>query len=153
MTNKIKHKYDLTRDTKDFFIASINDHTIWFAAKVLDKKLVRKMRTNQCTTRTIVVVELCAASVQLNWSQYLLNELLEDVKKVQAKGSAFHYSWLLILISFVVWAEPTNYQGVDVLVLCRGIRYQNLWFDKELSQRQKDNNIEFFLQGEPCDIM
>ena len=39
LTNNLKDKYDLTRDTRGFFIASINYHTVRFAAKVLDRKL------------------------------------------------------------------------------------------------------------------
>ena len=66
----------------------------------------------------IVVIELCATCNQLNWLQYFLNELLEDVEEKHKKVSAFHYSWLLILISFLAWEEPTNYEGVDVPILC-----------------------------------
>ena len=40
LKNKFKDEYDLARDTREFFIASINDHTIRFIAKVLDNKLV-----------------------------------------------------------------------------------------------------------------
>ena len=63
---------------------------------------------------------------QLNWLTYLLNEMLVDAKEVQEKVNPFQYSWLLILIYFVAWEEPLNYQGVDVPVPCRGSRYQNI---------------------------
>ena len=56
----------------------------------------------------LVATELSAVGVQLNWSQYMLNELLAYEMEVQEKGSTFHYSWLLILILFVSWAEPTK---------------------------------------------
>ena len=78
----------------------------------------------------------------------MLNELLGYVEEVQEKGTPFHYSWLLILISFLTWAEPPNYQGVYVLVQYRGDRYQNIWIEKEKSKKQKDDNVKFFLQGE-----
>ena len=116
MRNKLKDKHDLTRDTRGYLITSINDHIIWFTAKVLATKLVRKMRLNQCTVGTITTFELCVAGVQMNWSHYLLNDLLADVESSQEKGTAFHYSWLLILILFVTWLEPSNYQGVDIRV-------------------------------------
>ena len=103
-------------------MTSINDYTVWFTVKVLSSKLLQKMKSNQCTAGMIAAEELCAVGVQLNWSQYILNELLADAKEAQDKGSTFHYSWLLILISFVAWEEPTNYQGVDVSVLCQGAR-------------------------------
>ena len=56
----------------------------------------------------------------------MLNELLEDVVESQEKGNAFDYSWLIILISFVAWVEPPNYQVVDLLVRCTGARYHNV---------------------------
>ena len=37
-TNKLKEKYDLTRDTRGFAIASIIDYIVRFAAKVLSSK-------------------------------------------------------------------------------------------------------------------
>ena len=84
----------------------------------------------------------------MNWSHYVLNELLQDAKESQEKGNAFHYSWLLILILFVASAKPTNYQGVDIPVRCRGDRYQNLWFDKYIKGIQRDNNVQLFLHRE-----
>ena len=61
------------------------------------------MQSNQCTIGMIAATKLCASSAQLKWSQYLLNELLEDAEEAEEKGNTFHYSWLLILISFVAW--------------------------------------------------
>ena len=81
MKNKLKYKYDMTKNTKGFFIASINDHTIRFFAKVLARKLLPNMREHKCTVGMIIAAELCAIGVQLNWSQYLLNELLADAKE------------------------------------------------------------------------
>ena len=75
-----------------------------------------------------------------------MNELVVDVEELQEKGSPFHYSWLLLLISFVAWEESPKYQGVDVPVQCQGARYQNIWFDKEKPEQQGDNNVEFYLQ-------
>ena len=66
LTNKLKDKYDLSRDTRGFLITSINDHTIWFAAKVLATKLLQKMRSNQCIMGTTTLVELCTEGFQMN---------------------------------------------------------------------------------------
>ena len=64
------------------------------------------------------------------------------------KGTLFHYSWFLLLISFIAWSNPQDYQGLNLLVTCKGVRYHNLWFEKYLKDRQKHNNIEFFMHGE-----
>ena len=75
-----------------------------------------------------MLVALCAEGVQINWSQFLLNELLQDASLAQEEGTSFHYSWLLILISFIVWSKLEDYQQVYLPIRCRGARYQNLWF-------------------------
>ena len=103
LTNKIKYKYDLSRDTRGFLISSINDHIVRFAAKVLDTKLVQKMWLSQSTIGAITAAKIYAVGTQMNWSQYILNELLAYVEETQDKGNTFHYSWLLIFILFVSW--------------------------------------------------
>ena len=79
MVNRMKEKYDLTRDKRVFPISSINDTTILFAAKVLSRKMLQKMRQNQCTSGRIAATKECVVGVQMNWETYLLNELLVDV--------------------------------------------------------------------------
>ena len=103
------------------------------------------MRPNQCTVGTIAATELCVEGVQINWSQFLLNKLLIDAFKSQEKDNAFHYSWILILISFVTWVEPPNYQWVDLPLRCRGSIYQNLRFEKDMKDKEQDNNVQFFM--------
>jgi len=44
----------------------------------------------------------------LSWRMYLLNLFLEDCKDVQYLGTTFHYSWLIILIAFVVTGGSTK---------------------------------------------
>ena len=44
--------------------------------------------------------------------------------------------------------RPTRLPGVDLLVNCRGARYQNIWFEKYLKDWQKQNNIELFMHEE-----
>ena len=75
---------------------------------------------------------MCAVGVTFNWLQFLLNELIDDVDQAQEEPRAeFHYSWLLILISFILWSNPPEYQLMDFLVLFLGAKYQNLCEEKE----------------------
>ena len=119
-------KFGMTRETRGFSFTSIIYYIVQFTAKFLSRNLLWNIQPDKCTAGTIDATELCATGVQLNLSQYLLNELLAVVEEEKEKGITFHYSWILIMISCVAWAEPTNYEGVDVPVLCRGARYQNL---------------------------
>ena len=82
----MKDKYELMRDKRGFSIASINDMAVQFATNVLSKKLLRKMWPNQCTRRTIATFEQCTMGVQLNWSTYMVNELLVDAEDAEEKG-------------------------------------------------------------------
>ena len=65
-----------------------------------------------------------------------MNQLAEDVVAVQARERSFTYSWLLILIVLMDLIEPVNYQGMDleVVKVCKGARYRNLWWVKEPNQ-------------------
>ena len=71
----------------------------------------------------------------MNWALFLLHQLLEDALTTQF-GRSFSYSWLLILIALVAWMEPEDYQlmTVDAAKVCRGARYQNLWWVEEPSR-------------------
>ena len=117
-------------------IESINNYTIYFAAKVLESKLLHNMCPDQCTAGEIALYKICTEGVHINWCQFLLNELLQDAIDAHEKGRAFHYSWMLILISFIAWSDPPKYQGVYLPVNCKGVRYQNLWFEKEKKEWQ-----------------
>jgi hypothetical protein len=45
----------------------------------------------------------CVEGIQMNWVKYLVNQLELDYHKTQDQGYEFHFSWLLILITFVAW--------------------------------------------------
>ena len=91
----------------------------------------------QCSGAVIEIADLCAQGEKFNWSWYLLNALFEDVMLVQQKeGKKFYYSWLLILISFTVWADPSDYVHMDVPISCLGEKYQNLWEYKTDNKHQ-----------------
>ena len=79
----------------------INDKVICVGEKLLAMKIVRKNHPNQCTLGVIESEENCTGCIQINWSLFLLNKLMEDVVLVQEVGNAFTYSWLLILIVLV----------------------------------------------------
>ena len=143
----MKGKYQLVHGGNDYLISSINYIAVRSAEKILCSKVLRKIRPTECTTATIELAEQCMQGVQINWSQFLLNELMDDMVDMQELLSAkFHYSWLLILISFVAWTPP-NYQPMDILVEYINTKFQNLWDDKD-NKRKNDTKIEFFLQGE-----
>ena len=80
----------------------------------------------------------------MNSSLFLLSQLTEDVVIVQDEERPFTYSWLLILITLVAWMDPEDYQRMDIeaIKVCKGVRYQNLWWVEEPS-RKEDCTIHF----------
>jgi hypothetical protein len=42
----------------------------------------------------------------MNWVSYLINELEKYCREAQDQGYEFHFSWLLVLIAFVIWKIP-----------------------------------------------
>ena len=95
------------------------------------------MIPTQCSIAVVEIVDLCAWGDKFNWSWYFLNALFKDVMLAQHKeGHKFCYSWLLILISFTIWADPLDYVHMDVPISCLGERYQNLWEDKADNKHQ-----------------
>ena len=106
------------------------------------------MMPTQCSVVEVELENLCALGGRFNWSRYLLNALIDDAMLAQHKEDhKFHYSWLLILISFTFLANPPYYVQMDVPLACLGERYQNLWEDKANNDHQKYNNIYFFMHA------
>ena len=69
----------------------------------------------QCLALVVELADLCALGEKFDWLRYLLNALIDDAMQAQHKeGHTFHYSWLLILISFTVWGNPLDYVEMDV---------------------------------------
>ena len=59
----------------------------------------------------------CVQGMKINYSQFLMNELMDNVVDVQEIHLAkFHYSWLLILILFATWTPAPDYQPMDIPV-------------------------------------
>ena len=85
----------------------------------------------------------------MNWSLFLLNQLIEDAIAVQARERPFTYSWLLILIALVSWMDPEDYQRmmVEAIEVCKNARCQKLWWVEEPS-RQADCAIHFWVYRE-----
>ena len=70
---------------KEFLISSINDLATCMEEMVLTHKLLRVSRSKQCTVGIVMLDALCAEGDQINLSQLLINELLQDASLAQKK--------------------------------------------------------------------
>jgi hypothetical protein len=63
--------------------------------------MVRKNQPTQVTSFVVDLTGNCVEGLQMSWAKYLVNHL--DYCEAKDQGYEFHFSWLLILISFVSW--------------------------------------------------
>ena len=118
-----QEKYGLVSFGEHFIISSIKDPTTRMGPMVLKHKLFCVLRLKQCIAGIVMLATLILEGLQINFSQFFLNEFLQDVISTQEEGTPFHYAWLIILISVIIWDEPADYQQVELHVPCRGARY------------------------------
>jgi hypothetical protein len=80
--------------------------------------------------------------MQMNWVNYLVNELEKDFCEAHDLGYEFHYSWLIILISFVTWKIPEGatfpeIKPSELLVA----RFSTLWYTNDMMKQWQSNVV------------
>jgi hypothetical protein len=81
------------------------------------------------------LVGKCVEGMQMNWVSYLVNELEKDCCEAQDLGYEFHFSWLIILITFFAWKisegdtfpeiEPSNPLATS---------FSTLWYTNDMTK-------------------
>jgi len=105
---RMKDKYDLIRDNIGFLIASINDHTVWFATNALASKLLCKMWPNQFTMGAVALEESMHREFKSSGRNFCWT-ITSRCNRVVGKGNAFEYYWLLIWFHLsCVWSHQTT---------------------------------------------
>jgi hypothetical protein len=76
----------------------------------------------------------------MNWDNDLVNELEKDCCKAQDFGYEFHYSWLIILITFVTWKMPegSTFPEIEPSKLL-ATRFLTLWYTDDMTKQWKSN--------------
>ena len=118
----MKKKYDLEHEGHAYKVDNINEWVVHIVVRIISIKVVWKNHPNQCTSGVVNYAEQCVAGVQMNWSLFLLNQLMEDAMIMQVGKHAFMYSYFLIFIALVSWIDPEDYQGMDIATsqVCKG---------------------------------
>jgi hypothetical protein len=84
-------------------VASIQNGTGHLACQLIVGKLVRKNRPTQVTGFVVDLAGKCVEGLQMNWARYLVNQLEQDYHEARDQGYEFHFSGILVLISFIAW--------------------------------------------------
>jgi hypothetical protein len=72
----------------------------------------------------------------------------QHFKDGQDLGSKFHYSWLIILISFVCCGEPKYNVFYQRLGKCHATKYTTLWHTSYPKKRKGNSRIFSILYDE-----
>jgi hypothetical protein len=95
--------------------------------------LVRKNHLTQVTGFMVDLARKSVEGMQMNWVSYLINEIKKDYHEVQGFGYEFHFSWMIILITFVAWKmhEGANFPEIEPLESLAA-RFSTLWYTNDM---------------------
>jgi hypothetical protein len=72
----------------------------------------------------------------MNWVKYLVNQLELDCREAQDQGYKFHFSWLLILITFISWEMPEGGTFPDIKPFePLAAKFSTLWYSSEMNKK------------------
>jgi hypothetical protein len=82
----------------------------------------------------------CVEGLQMNWENYLINDLEKDSRKAQDLGYEFDYSWLIILIAFVAWqiTEGATFSYIEPTESLTA-QFSTLWYTNEMMKQWQSN--------------
>jgi hypothetical protein len=129
------------------------------ACQLIVGKLVRKNRPTQVTGFVVDLAGKCAEGLQMNWVQYLVNQLELDCREAQDQGYEFHFSWLLILIAFITWELPEGATFPDIEPFePLATKFCTLWYSNDMNKQWQSNvifhayynQLKITIQSTPC---
>ena len=118
-----------------FYLVYRSVHALRLACQLIADKLVRKNHPTQVIGFVVDLAGKCVEGMQMNWANYLVNELEKDFREAWDLGYEFHYSWLIILIAFVTWKMP---EGATIPEIepseLLATRFSTLWYTNDMTK-------------------
>jgi hypothetical protein len=132
----IKEAYnEFEKGKGGYKVASIQDGAVHLACQLIAGNLIRKNRPMQAIGFMVDLVGKCVEGMKMNWVSYLINELEKDCHKVQDQGYRFHFSWFLVLISFVTWKMLEGDAFLEIEPLDPlATKFSTLWYMNDMSK-------------------
>jgi hypothetical protein len=120
---------------RGYKVASIHNGLVHLACQLIVGKLVRKNRPMQVTGFVVDLTGKCMESLQMNWAKYLVNQLELDCHKAQDQGYEFHFSWILIFITFIAWeiSEGVTFSDIESLEPL-ATKFTTLWYSSDMGK-------------------
>jgi hypothetical protein len=113
---------------------------VCLAFQLIAGNLVRNNRPTQVTTFVVDLAGKCTEGLQMKWVQYPVNQLKLDCKEAQDQGYKFHFSWLLILITFITWEmlEGVTFPDINPFELLH-TNFSTLWYSSDMNKQWQSN--------------
>ena len=153
LATKLTRELKLTKGTRVYDSMDIEDHTLRFTVQLLIGQVLRKCIPNEVPEGAIDLATQVKEGEQYNWCLYLLNQFMDDYKATQESNQLLHYSWLLILMAFLTWKEPSHTGFFIVRGKCSGVRYVNLWVNPDPDRHRINNQVFFTYHQQLCAVV
>jgi hypothetical protein len=136
LSQKIKEAYgNVEKGARGYKVASIESGAVCLACQLIAGMLTCKNRPTQVSGFVVDLAGKCAKGQQMNWEKYLVNQLEVDCREASDQGHEFHFSWLVILISFVTWelSEGSTFLYLDPFEPL-ALNFSTLWYSTNMSK-------------------
>jgi hypothetical protein len=136
LAQRIKKTYgNVEKGTQGYKVASIQSGAVHLACQLIIGKIVRKNIPTQVTGFVVDLAGKCVEGLQMNWAQYLVNQLEFDCTEAQDQGYELHFSWLLIVFASIAWELPEGTTFPDIepfepLVM----KFYTLWYYSDMNK-------------------
>lgn len=78
------------------------------------RNTMRHFAQNECTLDVISIVEHFYEGELLNWSAFLLNELLEACEDIYKRSTNFIFGYILMTLAMWKWCPPKGRELVQI---------------------------------------
>lgn len=99
---KLTKEFNLTKGGRAYDTADIEDEALQFTIQLLAGCVLRKYRPTEVPAVAMELITQEKDEKLYNWCLYLLNQFMEDYVGAHENNHPFHYSWLLVLMAFVM---------------------------------------------------
>lgn len=103
-------KYGTVRKGKGALIEPIKNPQIKFAVQIIAGKVMRHYVKGECTLYAISVAEFCNEGAEMNWCQYLLNELFQACADAHKNKVSFIYGYPLVSLAMMKYKPPPTWE-------------------------------------------
>jgi hypothetical protein len=123
-------------------VASIQSGAMCLSCQLIVGNLVRNNRPTQVTDFVVDLTGKCAEGLQMNCVKYLVNQLELDCREEQDKCYEFHFSILLILITFIAWEMPEGATFPDIEPFePLAVKFSTLWYSSDMNKQWQSNVV------------